>query len=64
MTQFLTRSHFTMRQWRAFFSLLLVCGSLTACGDVGEREDLTSPCVGLEGSPCGPRRAVNDWWLT
>ena len=28
-----------------------------------EKEDLKSPCVGIEGSPCGPHRSVNDWWL-
>lgn len=25
--------------------------------------ELKSPCVGVEGSPCGPRKPVNDWWL-
>ncbi len=28
-----------------------------------KREDLKSPCVGAEDSPCGPRRPVNDWWM-
>ena len=27
------------------------------------RPDLKSPCAGTEGSPCGPKRSVNDWWL-
>ena len=35
---------------------------LAACS--GERDDLKSPCVGAAGSPCGPHRSVNDWWLT
>ena len=64
MIQFFSLRGFTLRHWRALLSLMLICGSLAACGDVGEREDLTSPCVGAAGSPCGPRRAVNDWWLT
>lgn len=25
--------------------------------------ELKSPCVGAEGSPCGPRIKINDWWL-
>jgi hypothetical protein len=24
-------------------------------------EDLKSPCVGLEKSPCGPKKPVNSW---
>lgn len=27
------------------------------------RPDLKSPCAGADGSPCGPKRSVNDWWL-
>lgn len=50
-----------MKQLVCMLSLLCL---LSACGDAGEREDLKSPCVGLEGSPCGPKRSVNDWWLT
>lgn len=23
---------------------------------------LQSPCAGLAGSPCGPKRDVNGWW--
>jgi hypothetical protein len=48
---------------RLMLALIIVCGGLTACGDVGEREDLKSPCAGIEGSPCGEKRAVNAWWL-
>jgi hypothetical protein len=36
-------------------SALLV---LSACGSE-KIEVLKSPCVGLEGSPCGPKRPVN-----
>lgn len=32
---------------------------LSACAQ--KQEDLKSPCVGAEGSPCD-RRPVNDWW--
>lgn len=28
-----------------------------------KREDLKSPCVGTEESPCGVKRNVNDWWM-
>ena len=35
---------------------------LSACGSK-DRTDLKSPCVGLEDSPCGDKRMVNDWWL-
>ncbi len=34
---------------------------LTGCGDSGV-EILKSPCVGIDDSPCGPKRPVNDWW--
>lgn len=34
---------------------------LAGCAE--KREDLRSPCVGTENSPCGPRRDVNAWWL-
>ncbi len=33
---------------------------LTACA--APHSDLTSPCVGIEGSPC-EHHPVNDWWL-
>jgi hypothetical protein len=52
-----------LRSIRFMLALVLVCGGLTACGDIGEREDLKSPCAGAEGSPCGDKRSVNDWWL-
>jgi hypothetical protein len=43
---------------------MLVCvGMVAACDGGGDREDMKSPCVGVEGSPCGDRRPVNDWWL-
>ncbi len=29
----------------------------------GKRDDLKSPCVGAEDSPCGPKRPVNGWWM-
>lgn len=40
--------------------------ALTACSSIfgeGERGDMKSPCVGIEDSPCGPKRSVNNWWL-
>lgn len=44
-------------------ALMLMVGFTTACAE-SKREDLKSPCVGAEDSPCGPRRAINNWWLT
>lgn len=32
---------------------------LTGCSN--KVEDLKSPCVGADGSPCD-RRPVNEWW--
>jgi hypothetical protein len=34
--------------------------AVSACNN-GKTEILKSPCVGLEGSPCGPKRPLNDW---
>jgi len=38
-------------------AMLAVLMALTACSE--KIEVLKSPCVGLEGSPCGPKRPVN-----
>ena len=47
--------------WRiAMICLAMVL--VSACSNA--REDLKSPCVGAEDSPCGPKRAVNDHWLS
>lgn len=43
--------------------LLLVLAMTFVAGCAEKREDLRSPCVGDEGSPCGPRRDVNAWWM-
>ena len=43
---------------------IMVCTAmlvLSACDS--SIEVLKSPCAGLEDSPCGPKRPVNDWWL-
>lgn len=45
-----------------FLCLMMLAIPLAGCS--GEREELKSPCVGNEGSPCGPRHPVNNWWLT
>ncbi|MFZ4125960.1 MAG: hypothetical protein ACOYJ2_07840 [Rickettsiales bacterium] len=42
--------------------LLMTLLTLTACGSE-KVEVLKSPCVGLDDSPCGPKRPANDWWL-
>jgi hypothetical protein len=48
-----------------FLSWILLLASivtLSACSS--ETHELKSPCVGTEGSPCGTKRPVNDWWLS
>ncbi len=43
------------------FSLLVALGilaTLSACADETVRPQ-QSPCVGIDNSPCGPKRAVN-----
>lgn len=43
---------------------LLVASSLLLSGCESEKiKLLESPCAGIDGSPCGPKRSVNDWWL-
>ncbi|MBT4878925.1 MAG: hypothetical protein HON42_03800 [Alphaproteobacteria bacterium] len=42
-----------------FAPLLLLVVSCSS----GNGEDLKSPCVGIENSPCGPRQPVNKWLL-
>lgn len=37
----------------------MMLAMLSACSQ--PVEDLKSPCVGNDGSPCA-RRPVNDWW--
>lgn len=55
-----------MKRFFRLLTLLLVAGiavgSLSACTSK-KNKDLVSPCAGAEGSPCGPKRPVNDWWL-
>lgn len=42
--------------------LVLISIALAALpGCSTQREDLKSPCVGTDDSPC-VRRPVNDWW--
>lgn len=51
-----------IRKLFAICLILLSSTFITAC-EGGDRDDLTSPCVGIEGSPCDEKRMVNDWWL-
>jgi hypothetical protein len=46
---------------RNVLMLGVLLGALAACST--PHPDLKSPCAGNEGSPCGPRHPVNDWWL-
>ncbi len=43
------------------FVVLIAMGATSACTQQ-KHEDLTSPCVGADDSPCGPRRPINAWW--
>ncbi|MFO0456639.1 MAG: hypothetical protein ACK5ZH_03640 [Alphaproteobacteria bacterium] len=51
------KSH-AMPWFTAALALLL----LAAC-ESEKVEVMKSPCAGLEGSPCGPKRPANEWWL-
>lgn len=42
--------------------VLMVFVGLACTGCSKKYEDLKSPCVGADDSPCGPKRNVNDWW--
>lgn len=44
-------------------SIVIIASLLILSACSAARPDLKSPCVGVENSPCGPHRAVNDWWL-
>ncbi len=46
---------------RNVFVIATLLGLLTACSL--PHSDMKSPCAGIAGSPCGPHRPVNDWWL-
>jgi len=49
---------------KKFIIMICVVASLIGLqGCKKKSPELKSPCVGIEGSPCGPRRPVNDWWL-
>ncbi|MFZ8864501.1 MAG: hypothetical protein ACO2XZ_01355 [Rickettsiales bacterium] len=47
--------------FKNFLSLSLLF-LLISCS-ANNSEDLKSPCVGLENSPCGPKQPVNKWLL-
>jgi major membrane immunogen (membrane-anchored lipoprotein) len=42
---------------RKIVLVMALSALLTACSS--SREDLKSPCVGTDESPCGPKRAIN-----
>jgi len=46
---------------KKFFILSLLSLLLSCSG--GKVLDIKSPCVSNDDGPCGPRKAVNDWWL-
>lgn len=43
--------------------LMLALALTLVVGCSKKRDDLKSPCVGTEESPCGVKRNVNDWWM-
>lgn len=43
--------------------MLVFAMTLIAGCNSKKREDLRSPCVGTEESPCGIKRDVNSWWM-
>ena len=47
-----------MRKW-----LLIGLALMTLSSCSNKQEDLKSPCVGTDDSPC-VRRPVNDWWIS
>lgn len=47
-----------MKKVTSVFVLLSALVALSACADETVRPQ-PSPCVGAEGSPCGPKRRVN-----
>ncbi len=53
-----------LNQMRIILTLsLIVLIALSAGACSKQTPELKSPCAGNEGSPCGPKRKVNDWWL-
>jgi len=46
------------------FLILLPLLLMASCSWFEEKDKtMKSPCVGIEDSPCGPKRPVNDWWM-
>lgn len=41
--------------------LLSLASACSFIKENDEKPELTSPCVGLEDSPCGPKRPANPW---
>lgn len=50
-----------MRNTAFVLIALLVNSSCSVWDSWDEKPELTSPCAGIEGSPCGPKRPVNLW---
>ncbi len=59
-----------MKRMNFIFSALFAAVMLASCTPIGNFIDdldnppeMTSPCVGLETSPCGPKRTPDQQWL-
>lgn len=56
---------YSLYQTMRLFLLLGVMGFLfSGCQmieEFGGQPEMTSPCVGADDSPCGPKRPVNKW---
>jgi hypothetical protein len=50
-----------MKHFATILLSLLVLSACSLVENIDGQAPLTSPCVGLEGSPCGPKRPVNMW---
>ncbi len=50
-----------MRMWKPVLLLAATLAMLAAC-DTEKVDVMKSPCAGIDGSPCGPKRDVNGWW--
>lgn len=46
--------------WKTIMLMGAVALALSACGSE-KVEVLKSPCAGIDGSPCGPKRPVNGF---
>ena len=44
-------------------TLICICLIVIPISCSSKAVAIKSPCVSLEGGPCGPKKSINDWWL-